>query len=104
MRILDFVVDKQTIAKSDKCNFGDLVAGTTGYLQARFCFSREWSGYRKVAVFTCKSGEYPVLIESTMCAVPDEVAACTSFKVTVVGKRGGSTLTCGRTTVVLRRC
>ena len=104
MQVLDFVVNKQSISKSPNCDFSNLIAGSKGYLQARFTFTKEWSGYRKAAVFICRTGEYPVLIDGGMCAVPDEAAACSSFKVTVVGKRNNDTITCGRATVILRRC
>lgn len=102
MRILEFNVDKQKIVKGG--NFEGLIAGSKGYLKARFSFSSEWNGYRKAAVFKCLSGEYPVLINGCMCDVPDEVAACMSFKVSVVGKRGSETMPCGHVTVIQRRC
>lgn len=101
MRVLEFAVDKQNITKRN--DFSGLIAGSKGYLKARFSFSSEWNGYRKVAVFTCKTGEYPVLINGCMCDVPDEAAACNSFKVHVVGRRGNETMTSGRVTVIQRR-
>lgn len=104
MRLLDFVVDKQSICKSTNCDFTGLVAGTKGYLYARFGFSAEWRSIKKVAVFKCDSGEYPVIIKHGMCRVPDEVAAATSFKVTVIGRNNNKTMTCSHATVVQRRC
>lgn len=102
MRTLMFVVNKQHIEKQG--DFSGLVAGSRGYLNASFKFSNDWAGYRKVAVFTCKSGEYPALIVGDRCAVPDEAAACPTFKVHVVGRgSSGDTVTSGRTTVIQRR-
>lgn len=102
MRILEFDVDKQKMTKQG--DFSGLIAGSKGYLKARFSFSSEWNGYRKAAVFKCPTGEYPVLINGCMCDVPDEAAACTSFKVHVVGKRGGEMIKCAHVTVIQRRC
>ena len=101
MRYLDFVVDKQNIKKQG--DFSGLVAGTKGYLLARFSFTSDWSRHRKVAVFTCRDGEHPVLLSGGVCQVPDEVAACGTFKVHVVGARGDDTIMSGRTTVIQRR-
>lgn len=101
MRTLTFVVDKQTLRKSG--DFDGLVAGTHGYLRAQFSFSGDWSGYRKVAVFKCRGAEYPVLLAGNACNVPDEAAACTSFRVYVVGKHGDTRLSSGIATVIQRR-
>lgn len=102
MHNLVFVVNKQNIEKRE--GFDGLVAGTKGYLQARFVFSSDWAGYRKVALFTCRNGEYPVLLSNTgTCPVPDEAAACSSFKVRIIGRRTDDTVTSGRVTVIQRR-
>ena len=101
MRTLTFIVDKQMVTKQG--DFGGLIAGTKGYLHAWFRFSADWSGTRKVAVFTCSTGEYPVLIVGGTCAIPDEVAACLTFKVYVVGRKNGQDITSSRVTVIQRR-
>lgn len=101
MHTLQFRVDKQTLTKQD--GFDGLVAGTRGYLRARFAFSTDWAGHRKVAVFSCAAGEFAVLISGNICDVPDEVAACSSFKVRCVGRSDTSTLTSTRVTVIQRR-
>lgn len=101
MRMLDFVVNKQNIEKQG--DFSGLIAGTKNFLYARFSFSREWVGYCKVAVFTCRDGEFPVLLSNNSCKVPDEAAACSSFKVHVVARRGDEDIMSGRTTVIQRR-
>lgn len=100
MRILDFVVDKQLIDKSSSCDFSGLVAGTKGYLHARFCFSHEWCGYTKVAVFEVGGVEYPVIIRNGTCAIPPQVTECDYFTVSVVGKRGENILTSSRVRVI----
>lgn len=101
MRTLAFLVENQTLSKHG--DFSGLVAGSKGYLHCWFRFSSDWAGYRKVAVFTCPTGEYPVLIVGGTCAVPDEAAACTSFKVHVVGRRNNDDIKSGRATVIQRR-
>lgn len=101
MRTLTFEVNKQNMQKHG--DFSGLVAGTKGYLQALFRFSADWAGCRKVAVFTCRDGEYPVLIEGSRCMVPDEAAACTSFRVHVIGRKNGQDVPSGRVTVIQRR-
>lgn len=101
MRTLEFVVDKQTLTKHG--DFNGLVVGSKGYLQAWFKFTGDWAGYRKVAVFTCASGEYPVLLQGGPCTIPDEVTACATFKVRVVGRKDKYDLTTGRVTVIQRR-
>lgn len=103
MRVLDFDVHNQKITKSPKCDFGGLVVGSSGFLYARFNFSQEWAGYLKVAMFTCKSGEYPMKVSGSMCEIPAEVLAEDSFKVSVIGKRGDSLLPSNRVTVIQRR-
>lgn len=103
MRVLDFDVNNQKITKSPKCDFSGLVVGSSGFLYARFNFSQEWTGYLKVAVFSCKSGEYPAKVQAGICEIPAEVLAEDSFKVSVVGKRGDSRLPCNRVTVIQRR-
>jgi hypothetical protein len=104
MRVLDFDVNRQIITKSPECDFNDIVAGTQGYLKARFNFSREWAGYMRVAVFTCRGAEEARPLLGNMCDVPSEVLLGDSFKVTVVGKRGNDKLTCNAATVIQRRC
>lgn len=103
MRVLDFNVDRQTISKSDTCDFSGLIAGSSGYLFARFKFSQEWTGYHKVAVFSNKSGEYPTKIRGGICEVPAEALTEDMFKVTVIGKRGSKYLPCDSTSVNQRR-
>ena len=101
MRTLTFVADKQVLRKQG--DFSGLVIGTSGYLRAQFTFSGDWTGYRKVAVFRCNGAEYPVLLSGNTCKVPDEAAACQTFRVYVVGKSGDSQIRSGHVTVIQRR-
>lgn len=104
MRVLDFIVDKQHISKAPTCDFDGLVAGTKGYLVARFSFSSEWNGYRRAAIFKYNGKSYPVALKNNMCGVPPAVTG-DSFKVTVGGlDKDGNKLTCDAVTVIQRRC
>lgn len=42
MRTLDFIASEQTLTRAPACDFTGIVAGSRGYLRARFQFSREW--------------------------------------------------------------
>ena len=72
MRNLDFIVDGQKLARDPLCDFTGIAAGSVGYLQARFRFSKEWSGCKKVAVFTHRGKQYPVGLKDNMCVIPWE--------------------------------
>lgn len=103
MHTLAFGVNKQRLEKHE--GFEQLVAGTSGYLRAAFSFSSDWVIYRdRVAVFTSRDvGERRVDIVNNACMVPDEIAACMSFKVHVEGtSRDGATMRSGRVTVIQR--
>lgn len=104
MHTLQFEVNKQTLAKRD--GFERLVAGTKGYMRALFSFSSDWTIYRdRTAVFTSReAGEHRVDIKNNTCMVPDDIAACMSFKVYVEGvSHSGATMRSGRVTVIQRR-
>lgn len=89
MRNLDFIVDGQKLARDPLCDFTGIAAGSKGYLHARFRFSKEWSGCKKVAVFTCKGKPYPVGLKDNMCEIPAEALTASAVQVHVVGRRGG---------------
>ena len=103
MRMLDFSVDKQIISRSATCDFTGLVAGTSGYLHARFYFSREWSGFLKIAKFDGPECTKHVPLIGNSCSIPPEVLTGGSFKVSVIGKRGKDYLTTSSATVIQRR-
>lgn len=89
MRTLDFVVDRQLMYKHPACDFNNLVAGSVGYLRAKFHFSKEWDECnRKVARFWIGDREVPVLLdEEGSCNIPPEVLTGKVFKVKVVGAK-----------------
>lgn len=87
MRILDFIVSKQKLKRDPQCDFAGIAAGSRGYLYARFRFSDDWAGCRKVAVFSCNGEEYPVAIIRGMCMIPSEALVGNAVFVRVVGQR-----------------
>lgn len=89
MRVLEFIADGQKLAQAPACDFTGIVAGSRGYLRARFMFSREWAGCKKVAVFKSKGQEYPVPLELNMCEIPAEALTGSAVQVYVVGRRPG---------------
>lgn len=87
-RILEFTVEKQLLQKKAGCDFSGIVAGSVGYLKAKFHFSNEWDKCAKVASFGSPDldDEWPVLLdENDMCDIPAEVLRCQVFTVTVIG-------------------
>ena len=93
MRVLDFIATGQTLLQAPACDFSGIVAGSRGYLQARFQFSKEWAGCKKVAVFTCKGKGYPAPLELNMCEIPAEALTGSAVQVYVVGRRPGYQIT-----------
>lgn len=89
MRTLEFSVDKQMLRKKAGCDFSNIVAGTVGYLQAKFHFSNdEWTDCKKVACFWINDNVYPVLLnDDDSCIIPSEVLKTNSFSVSVTGAR-----------------
>lgn len=89
MRILVFDVDKQRIIKHRGCDFTNIVAGSSGYLSAKFHFSGpDWDGCKKAASFWVEEKEYPVLLNTdNACIIPTEALTGSSFQVSVMGMR-----------------
>lgn len=86
MRTLKFMINGQQIKKNTDCDFSGLVAGSAGYLKAKFQFSSEWHGCKKAASFWIGEQEYPVLLDAfDSCVIPEEVLTGEQFKVSVTG-------------------
>ena len=97
MRILDFIISKQNIECDPRCDFSGIASGTRGYLLARFQFSADWKGCKKVAVFSCRGNEFPTAIINGMCLIPSEALIGSEVSVRVVGKRENYRITTGAT-------
>lgn len=88
MRTLEFEVKKQRLMKAQTCDFSGLVAGSVGYLKARFTFTTEdWNNCEfRFARFWIDDNEYAKpLDEHGECDIPDEVLPGDMFRVSVLG-------------------
>jgi len=88
-RILEFDVSRQRITKTKGCDFKHLVAGSKGYLKAKFNFSGEgnaWGDCIKAASFWLGDNEYAVVLDKDNCCdIPDDVTDARMFEVSVTG-------------------
>lgn len=89
MRTLSFEVNKQTLKKKAGCDFSKIVAGSVGYLRAKFYFSRqEWLNCKKVATFKTDDSVVTVPLDNDdSCIIPSAVLNSRYFYVTLAGAR-----------------
>lgn len=90
MRTLEFTIHKQRLTRTPTCDFSGLVAGSVGYLKAKFNFSPEWDGCKKAADFILKdeSGTFTcgaLLNKDNTCVIPSDVLVGSEFYVKVKG-------------------
>lgn len=91
-RILEFDVKKQRLRKRMSCDFTGIVAGSVGYLRAKFYLSpEEWEDCTvKVARFWLGDTESSVKLDANdSCDIPPEVLTGEKFAVSVLGKSLG---------------
>lgn len=92
MRVLVFKVDGQTIYPNSLSEIRGLVAGTSGYIKAKFLFSDDWRGCAKVVAFNSIDGkefEPKPLDEENSCYISEEALQYHEFEMKVLGKRKG---------------
>lgn len=100
MRTLEFTVDCQKVRKKSDCDFSGLIAGSIGFLRAKFHFSEEWKECRKAASFWVKGQEYAVLLdEDDSCMISPEALSSERFEVSVTGVRQGFKIVTNKTKV-----
>lgn len=87
MRVLDFIASGQSLTRDPACDFSGVVSNTRGYLFARFQFSDDWKGCKKVAVFSCCGNDFPAPVVNNMCEIPADALTTNAVLVTVVGQR-----------------
>ena len=94
-RVLEFDVDKQRMTKKRDCDFSHIIAGSTGYLKAKFNFAQsEWKGCKKAASFWLNGKESAVLLDKTnTCLIPSEVLVGDKFFVSVTGMKNDYKIT-----------
>ena len=92
MRTLRFTVNKQRLRKDPKCDFGSIVAGSVGYLEAEFETSTEWANCMLIAHFTDmedenRAEEYMPVVNGK-CEIPSNVLIGKAFSVQLIGNIG----------------
>lgn len=105
MRVLRFIVDGQVIKPDPSCDFNGLFPGKNDNIQAEFIFSSEWDNRVKVIGFwPMMGGEYPpqILDEYDTCMIPVEALARPAFRIQVLGKHRGVTMSTNRLTIYQR--
>ena len=85
MRILTYKVKGQRLSGTG--DHSRLVAGTKGYLKARFEFNDDWKDCVKVASFVNGDEHAVKLDEDNTCLIPHEALTSSTFKVKVEGRR-----------------
>ena len=86
MRILEYKVNGQRIIPIG--NHDGLVAGSKGYLKAKFNFDNSWDGCEKVVSFSSGNKEYAKFLdENDSCIIPYEVLSGKSFNIYVEGRK-----------------
>ena len=103
MKVLDFIISGQTLKRDPLCDFSGIVAGSRGYLFARFRFSKDWAGCKRVAVFIHKGKEHPTALKDNMCEIPAEILTGDAVQVYVVGQRGTFRITTEAAAFTVRR-
>lgn len=97
MRVLVFNVKGQTIQPNSLSEISGLVAGTSGYIKAKFLFSDDWKGCAKVVAFNSVDGEEfepKGLDAENSCLIPSEALEYHEFDMKVLGKgKGDYTIT-----------
>lgn len=100
MRTLKFTINGQTIKKDSDCDFSGLVAGSIGYLRAKFTFSKEWFECKKAASFWIDGQEHAVLLDVIdSCMIPEAALTGEMFKVSVTGVKPGYKIGTNKTKV-----
>lgn len=99
MRVLEFIVEGQTVKRAPGCDFSGIVAGSSGYLFARFRFSPEWDGCKKVATFRAKGEDHHAPLARDLCLIPEEALTSSTVLVTVHGRRPGYSIDTNQTTI-----
>ena len=101
MRMLNFTVDKQRITNHKDCDFSGIVAGSIGYLHAKFEFTSDWDQCTtKIARFWNNDKEHSVILDSNNeCEIPHEALTGKIFRVSVLGVASSLRIETNRTKV-----
>lgn len=106
MRRLIFNVSGQKIETNSNCDVDNIVAGSEGYLMAKFMFyGNSWKGLKKAARFVGEDGvEHAALLDTNdTCVVPAEVLDGAYFKVGAMGATDDQQIVTGWVTIEMCR-
>lgn len=103
MRTLRFIVEELRLKKDPECDFTGLVSGTRGYYKARFAFSREWKGLKKVVIFSTRDDKKFIPIFNDAIEIPKEITDNSTYYVSVYGKSDEYELTTNLVTIFQRK-
>lgn len=88
MRYLDFKAEGQSLVKIG--DHENLVAGTEGYLYARFNFSEEWAGTKKIVTMEWNGcTQFVPLVSGNSFQIPAECLKYNRIYLCVEGRKGG---------------
>lgn len=96
LRTLVFNVKEQSIYPNSPSDIGGLVAGTSGYIRAKFLFSDDWKGCIKVVGFKSLDGKEfdpQSLDRENSCFIPSEALEYHEFEIQVFGRHRDYTIT-----------
>lgn len=100
MRTLEFTVTGQQLKKKPSCDFSGLVAGSKGYLRAKFYFSPDWDGCKKAASFWRDGQEYGIKLDADdSCPIPPAALNGERFEVSVTGAKADYLIKTNKTKV-----
>ena len=96
MRTLTYEVKGQRLVPVG--NHNGIVAGTKGYLKAKFICDNDWKGCKLAASFFVNGvEEYAVLLEADdSCMIPEEALTGSFFEVSLEGRRDNYKITSRR--------
>ena len=89
MRTLKFIVSGQKLSLDPAGDYTGLVAGSVGYLRARFELDRSWHGCKVAASFWRGEEEHAALVINGVCLIPAEALEERMFGVSLTGVREG---------------
>lgn len=105
MRILEFTVDGQRLKKKSDCDFSGIIAGSVGYLKAKFHFSEDWDKCKKAASFWLDDKEFAVLLDDdNSCDIDPRALTGEHFKVSVMGVKPDFCINSGKVKVRQEVC
>lgn len=101
MRLLEFNVNKQRLTMKADCDFSGIVAGSKGYLKAKFYFSEEWDPCtNKVVSFWNEHDEHALFLDKDdSCVIPHEALTSGKFYVSVIGVGSAYRINTNRTRI-----